>query len=838
MTRKVIPFLLLFFLTLPTAAGAQVIHDLAEIDGQVEIIGPVYNGIFGVVSVVDFNDNGQLDLFVTGWQSHLVEHVYVFLDKPLHNNQVIDLLTEKPDIDFFSESSFGLGPDMCRCDINADGVGDIAFVDRKPDYINTVHVLYGSTKWTSGTEIFFNGDTVNLAITGAYRLGYDMTSADINADGFEDLIIGAYDALNPIGWSTGAAYVFFAGPHYTSPMTIDLAVDQADITIYGAKGNDNLGQAVSAGDVNGDGIMDLIVGAYSALNFDDHLGRVYLFLGRTDWAPNRVINLANEDADITIIGPEWGSLLGGSVASADVNGDGIDDILAGAISVDGPPQSRGNCYAFWGGADFTPGTILDLRTEQADLTCLGEDYGNLLGSSMSAGDLDGDGIAEWVLCSRHTSGSSHLDGTGQVYVIAGPDAFPPNHVIDFSIDQPTIKILGHRELDSLSARVNSLEDLNGDGICDLQLTSPGADLPDRETCGRIHIFFGHSPLNDPPRLFAGPGPHAVNRPEVRLYDPFDSDQWLYRLRPYLVQGFGAVTAMADLDGDGYDWLVTGPGPGPAHPAAVMVFTGGGELECSFLAYGTPRYGVNIAGGDIDGDGMDEIVTGAGPGAVFGPHVRGWQYSGGAVVPMPDVSYMAYGTLRWGVNVACGDLDGDGREEIVTGAGPGKVFGPHVRAWRLDQGMVQSLNDVSFLAYGVNAYGVKVACGDIDGDGMDEIVTGPGPAIQFGSHVRGWNYDGQSLTAMDGVDFFAFTEPNRNGGVAVACGDIDNDRIDEILTAPGPLQGNPPWMKSWNYDGAAVALIESKSFMVFEQGEFIGGANLALGNFYEPPDYLP
>jgi hypothetical protein len=104
---------------------------------------------------------------------------------------------------------------------------------------------------------------------------------------------------------------------------------------------------------------------------------------------------------------------------------------------------------------------------------------------------------------------------------------------------------------------------------------------------------------------------------------------------------------------------------------------------NFLAYGTHKYGVNVSTADIDGDGIDEILTGAGPGAVFGPHVRGWNVDGGAVTPFGDISYFAYGTLRWGVNVAGGDIDGDGLDEIITGAGPGTVFGPHVRGWDYD-----------------------------------------------------------------------------------------------------------------------------------------------------------
>jgi hypothetical protein len=118
---------------------------------------------------------------------------------------------------------------------------------------------------------------------------------------------------------------------------------------------------------------------------------------------------------------------------------------------------------------------------------------------------------------------------------------------------------------------------------------------------------------------------------------------------------------------------------------------------SFLAYGTHKYGVNVTAGNLDADAREEIITGAGPGAVFGPHVRGWNYSGSAVSPMPGVSFLAYGTHKWGVNVAAGDIDGDGYDEIVTGAGPGAVFGPHVRGWNVDGGAATAIPAVSFMA---------------------------------------------------------------------------------------------------------------------------------------------
>lgn len=832
---RVAPFLLLFSMLFPAAGRSQVIHDFAEIDSDVLIVGHSYSVKFSRLAVMDLNNNGGNDLFFGGWSGGGEGQIIGIFDQLFYHNLIIDPLVQGVGMLIYGKPDISVGEKMIRCDINADGIDDLALCDSRH---GTVYVLFGSDHWKDGTELNLAKTKADLTITGAYNLGYDMTSADLNGDGLDDLIIGAYNALNPIGWSTGAAYVFFAGPQYTSPMTIDLASEPADITIFGADGNDNLGQDLTTGDVNGDGIKDLIVGADTALYSQDKLGRVYVFFGCLNWPANHQIDLASEVADITIIGPDWGSALGTSVASGDINGDGIDDILTGASSYDGPPQSRGICYAIYGRTSFSAGQVFDMRSAPADLTCLGEAYMNFLGHGMSVGDLDGDGLAEWVVTSANISGSEDFDGTGQGYVIAGSDAFPSTHVIDLSIHQPTMKILSEGKYHELSAYDNKLRDLNGDGIDDLIIAAPGASLPDRPFCGKIHIIFGHAPLNDPPRVLAGPGPDAANRPEARLYDPFDSDQWLLRLTPYLVQGYGAVTTTADLNGDGYDRMVMGPGPGPYHPPLVTLFHDDGELETSFLAYGTPRFGVNLAAGDLDGNGIDEIITGAGPGEVFGPHVRAWRYAAGSVTPMTEVSFMAYGTLRWGVNVACGDLDGDGREEIVTGAGPGDIFGPHVRAWRLSEGKVRPVPQVSYLAYGTNKYGVNVACGDIDGDGMDEIVTGPGPSELFGSHVRGWNYDGQTLTPISGVSFIAYPGSLGDGGVVVACGNIDNDGYDEILTTPGPLADNPPWLKSWNYDGDAISLAESKSFMVFEEGDFVAGANIALGNFFEPADYLP
>ncbi len=321
-------------------------------------------------------------------------------------------------------------------------------------------------------------------------------------------------------------------------------------------------------------------------------------------------------------------------------------------------------------------------------------------------------------------------------------------------------------------------------------------------------------------LVTGPGPGPTCPPLVRT----SRAQWL----AYGASGYGVNVACGNLDGSGLDEVITGAGPGDIYGPHVRGWRPDGQAlsGVNFLAYGTLKYGVNVACGDIDGDGNDEIVTGAGPGAVFGPHVRGWNNDGGGTtVPIPGTSFFAYGTLRYGVNVACGDIDGDGMDEIVTGAGPGAVFGPHVRGWNHDGGgSTVPIPGVSYFAYGTLKWGVNVACGDLDGDGMDEIVTGPGPGSIFGAHVRGWNVDGGTAQPLAGASWFAY--PTSFGAV-VSAGDLDGDGIDEVLTAPGPDPLALAHLKGWNLDGGPVSAISGIDFLAYD-GWINCGGRAAVG----------
>jgi predicted outer membrane repeat protein len=337
-------------------------------------------------------------------------------------------------------------------------------------------------------------------------------------------------------------------------------------------------------------------------------------------------------------------------------------------------------------------------------------------------------------------------------------------------------------------------------------TAPGSTRTDAFSDGGIIDMGMHHTGG---RLLAGAGPAESNPPLVRIF-PLQQDAAPDLEFPaYGADHFGVNVHAGDLDGDGLDEIITGAGPGEIYGPHVRGFGPDGQPfpGVSFLAYGTNRFGVNAAAGDIDGDGRDEIITGAGPGEVFGPHVRAFEYIDAppGTAAIPGVSFMAYGTLKYGVNVACGDIDGDGYDEIVTGAGPGAVFGPHVRGWNVDGGTAAAIPAVSFLAYGTPRFGVRVACGDLDGDGIDELVTAPGPSPTFGPHILGWNYDGNSVTPLAGCSFFALPQNEYSYGAQVfARADLDGDGRAELVVGAGPDEGADSKVAVYRYSGSAVS----------------------------------
>ncbi len=217
-----------------------------------------------------------------------------------------------------------------------------------------------------------------------------------------------------------------------------------------------------------------------------------------------------------------------------------------------------------------------------------------------------------------------------------------------------------------------------------------------------------------------------------------------------------------------------------------------------------RGGVNVASGDLNGDGKEEILAAAGPGG--GPNVRVFNADGS-----PRLNFMAYDVnFRGGVNVASCDLDADGRAEIITA--PRNGGGPNVRVFNAD-----GSPRLNFMAYDVNFRGgVNVACGDVLGDNRGEIITGSG--LNGGNHVRVFDRKGK----WTGIDFWPFA-PTDRGGASVAAGDVDGDGRDEVLV--GIQRLGPAWVKIYRAESTRPILAEFRAY----PESFRGGVQLAAGD---------
>jgi type VI secretion system (T6SS) baseplate-like injector VgrG/VCBS repeat protein/FG-GAP repeat protein len=305
---------------------------------------------------------------------------------------------------------------------------------------------------------------------------------------------------------------------------------------------------------------------------------------------------------------------------------------------------------------------------------------------------------------------------------------------------------------------------------------------------------------------AGESPGAG--PHVKVFDG-RSGATADSFDPYGASFAGGVrVASGDVNGDGVADIITGAGPGAG--AHVKVFDGASGAEIrSFFAYGASfAGGVYVAAGDVNGDGWADIITGAGAGAPGG-HVKVFDGRTGAELR----SFFAYGAgFSGGVRVAAGDVNGDGQVDIVTGAGPGA--GPHVKVFDGASGAEIR----SFFAYTPSfAGGVFVAAGDVTGDGRADIVTGADAGTP-GGHVK--VFDGGSLVELH--SFFAY-DASFAGGVRVAAGDVTGDGMADVVTGAGPGAAGGHVKV---FDGTTGG--EIRSFFAFDPS-FAGGIFVAAGD---------
>jgi hypothetical protein len=387
-------------------------------------------------------------------------------------------------------------------DINGDGIGDLLIAARGADPNGSgsgrSYVVFGSdgalpspfdlSTLNSLNGFWLNGEAVDD------RSGSSVSAAgDINGDGIDDLIIGAPYA-DPNGNRSGRSYVVFGSDAgLANPFDLSTLNGSNGFVLNGEGAFDRSGRSVSAaGDINGDGVDDLIIGADGANPNGNYSGRSYVVFGSASELPNPFeLSTLNGSNGFVLNGEAVYDGSGRSVSAAgDINGDGIDDLIIGAFTADPNGAASGRSYVVFGSDAELPNPFnLSNLNGSNGFVLNGEAVGDNSGRSVSAaGDINGDGIDDLIIGADGADPNGNF--SGRSYVVFGSDAGLPSPLELSSLNGSNGFVLSGEAEDDLSGRsVSAAGDINGDGIDDLIIGAPYAD-PNGSASGRTYVVFG------------------------------------------------------------------------------------------------------------------------------------------------------------------------------------------------------------------------------------------------------------------------------------------------------------------------------------------------------------
>lgn len=468
---------------------------------------------------------------------------------------------------------------------------------------------------------------------------------------------------------------------------IDLRLPGAvNVVLYGQESEDFFGTDLAAGDINGDDIADLAVGAYLAdgpNNSRNGAGEVYVYFGQ----PAEAWPAGSRQPDITVYGAGVANYLGGDeykepghIAVGDLDSDGVGDLIVSAPNYgygNTSDSSRGRVWIIWGRIDF-PGEIdLAAIPPELEVTSLSAVARDFLGAALATGDFDGDGIDDLAMSAPLASGVSRFH-CGKVYVMFGGSHLRNRDIRlgDLPEDVSVFTAIGRAANTKLGSFL-AFGRLSSDGIDDLAV---GSELAGDMQMGTVHVFFGGEDLR--------------GATWDLLSDPAD---WSAIGEAELDQ-LGRSLATGDVNADDRVDLMVGS-PTADGPAGVNA----GQVIGIF--------------GDLKPDVIRDLAAQPGELTVYGPQ-------GG----VDDQAWL-------GESVAVGDFNGDGVADLFAGARQANGFDTRARG---ESGIVymfyggptlegtRDLGEVSADITLVGAYARDftgyVTAGDVTGDGIDDMIT--------------------------------------------------------------------------------------------------------------------
>ncbi len=646
-------------------------------------------------------------------------------------------------------------------DVNADGFADV--IVGAPGYRRTftaegrVTVYLGASGGLNTTAAW---SRFGLQVGAGFGASVSL-AGDVNGDGYSDVITGA-----PL-WDGGVSN----GGHVLIHVGSAAGLDTIPVwTFEGQIAGANIGISVAtAGDVNGDGFADVLVGAPYTSSGGSADGQAFLFLGAITGPPST---------------PSWtgtsgqpASLYGRSVATlGDVNGDGFSDVGIGSPQYDMGQSNEGAAFEYNGLADaLVPVYAWTVSSGQSDA--------HMGVCSSPAGDVNGDGYADFVVGAYRWDNTFNNEGRLQLY-LGGPSG--PSAIASW-----TGYGGGNGAWFGLSA--NAAGDVNGDGYGDVIVGSPQWSNAPYQQCGRVQLFLG-----EPTGL--------ASTPSWTIEGTRDT-MWLGVF----------VNKAGDLNGDGYGDVVVGASKysnGQYQEGLVQVYMGSPAGLSTTPAWSMEsdlqkaQLGVAAcSAGDVNGDGYSDLAVGAWLYAA--PEIdegRVWVFygaPGGIPTTASWIGDVNSVQAHLGLSIAdAGDVDGDGYSDLVVGAngydlGAGQFWG-RAYLWNGSASGLSLAPDWSFDSDQEGAHlGAVGTAGDVNGDGYSDVVvsaplydagaTDTGRAYLFLGSASGlgtspvWTTQSSQALAQFG---------NNIGGV----GDVNGDGFGDVLVgadftdAPIPDEG--------------------------------------------------
>lgn len=761
----------------------------------------------GAVPAGDLNGDGISDFAAIGNVNSFYMSLYVFLGSA--TGPV--LAPGFPVLDLPKDGGIAAAGD-----VNNDGRDDLAMF------------WYGS-----GNLRLYFGSATGLSMAGYNTLNahfpinmYGMhggPAGDVNGDGYGDVIFGMplFDGSWPCSSSpfSGQAEVM-----YGSASGLSATSNWYVTGCYATGPGSRLGSsAAGAGDVNGDGYDDIIVGAPGAdLNFGFPVGKAYVMYGSAVGMPLMpgFSNLGRVTDGTTITGQHYVGTFGATVAAAgDLNGDGYADVAVGSPNDDNFGSDAGLVSVFrgsaagvdtahanrlWWESAGVPGAMFgitlapagDLNGDSRPDLLIGETsrvdiaqgwlgtlvieqtlpYAQASTIVMTAGDVNGDGLSDILVGDRNFTNGQANEGRMLVHqgVGDGPATAPNWSMTQAVVDNP-----------NLGWSVASAGDVNGDGYDDVLVGEPtwyNWTVGGSFNNGLVQLFYGHATGLSP------------------AYDWYffgaNGDQ------------LGISVCGADLNGDGFSDVIVGGHTAGGNTGHVRIWYGSStgpspaasNVTLSGFGPGTRYFGNWVApAGDTNGDGYPDLIVGepygVDPVTPLAEQGRAYVYKGGAAGIVTTPIWAASG-LQAGAHFGqcvggAGDVNGDGFADVVVGA-PDHDTQDHLGNPLADAGRVivafgsptgpSALGSSSVLSAGWR-YGASVAgAGDVNGDGYSDVIVGApgatgtlsneGAARVLAGHPLGL---GGALWTQFGLEAFGGF-----GSAVSSAGDADGDGLSDVL----------------------------------------------------------